>query len=492
MEALLSAVASDLVGRLISFLISKLQEPCSTSDDVGRLQRALLRARIVVEEAEARQVTNRAMLLQLNQLRGEMCRGAYVLDASTRRAVESSRRKPHATASRSLVLPPGLGSDATGGLPVVVVSLEAALSDMREFVVLLGACPRLNRQPYSTYLFAERCMFGRQIEKEQIFSFLLQPGQDLEVLPVIGPHEVGKRTLVEHACLEERVREKFAKIYYLNSDDLILPSHEHHQGLMDTAARSLFVIELAGGDADEEERWRRFRSSVRRHAHRESKIVIISRTEAHSSLGTVPPLRLRQLRREELWYLFKAMAFGGADPEELPELLCIAMALFSSMPDLPPFAAVNKIAASLRADLSARSWRRLLKISVGMTQLQLGTAPGGPHRPEEKIGYFYHSIPVKDAANAPCLFHGRRKTTGLSRSELPKVTMLEVVQGVVPGREKRFDVLVWQSRIPPYASYVATCDMESAAQVEVDRKRRLNKRRRDQLVRGSGEDKMGR
>ena len=81
-------------------------------------------------------------------------------------------------------------------------TIEAALSDMKEeFVVLLGACPRLNRQPYCAYLFMERCMFGRQMEKEQIIGFLLQPAQDFDVLPIIGPHEVGKRTLVEHACV---------------------------------------------------------------------------------------------------------------------------------------------------------------------------------------------------------------------------------------------------------------------------------------------------
>jgi hypothetical protein len=110
---------------------------------------------------------------------------------------------------------------------------------------------------------------------------------------------------------------------------------------------------------DEEERWKRFRSSFRRRAHRESKIVIISRTVAHSGLGTVPPLRLRKPRREELWYFFRALAFGCADPEERPELLRIAMVLFAGMPDISPFASVNKIAASLRADLSARSWRLL-------------------------------------------------------------------------------------------------------------------------------------
>ena len=164
MEVVLSAVASDIVGRLVSFLIGKFHEPASTDDDVVvKLQRALLRARVVVEEAEARQVTNRAMLLQLHRLRGEMCRGSYVLDAFTRRAVDPSRGS-HAMAS-----------GRTGGQVVsaVVNTLEAALNDMKEeFVVLLGACPRLNRQPYCAYLFMERCMFGRQMEKEQIIRFL--------------------------------------------------------------------------------------------------------------------------------------------------------------------------------------------------------------------------------------------------------------------------------------------------------------------------------
>ncbi|CAL4964390.1 unnamed protein product [Urochloa decumbens] len=493
MEVLLSAVGSDLVGRLISFLISKFQEPGST-DDVVRLQRALLRARVVVEEAERRQVANQAMLQQLNQLRGKMCRGAYMLDTFIRRAVEPSRRS-HATARRSVVVPPG--SDGTGELSVMVGTLEAALSDMKEFVVLLGAYPRLNRQPYSSYLFMERCLFGRQMEKEQIMSFLLQPAQDFEVLPIIGPHEVGKRTLVEHVCLEERVRDHFAKIHRLSGEHLDLQSHEHHGSALDLTVRSLILVDLSDysdGDAyEEEEQWRRLLASLRHRAHRESKIIIISGAEKHSSRGTVPPIRLRAPRREELWYLFKALAFGGADPEERPDLVGIAMALFKSIPDLARFDVVNKLGVALRADLNARFWRRVLKMVVGVTQLQLGAAPGGPHLPEDNTGYYYPRMPVmRGAARAPCLFYDRRKSTRMLGSKLPEVTMFEVVQGVVPGEKKRFDVLVWQSRIPPYASYVATCDMERAAQVaEVGKKQIVNKRRRDQPVCGSGEDKVG-
>ncbi|KAL6850543.1 hypothetical protein ACP4OV_021170 [Aristida adscensionis] len=480
MEVLLSAVASDLMGRLVSFLISKFQEPSGTMDDVVRLQQVLLRAVAVVEEAEGRHITNRAMLLQLSQLRAQMFRGSYVLDTFMRRAVDPNRRSL-AVAGRSR-LPPGI--DGATGL-AAAESLEAALSDMREFVVLLGSFPRLNRQPYSAYLFMESCMFGRQLEKEQIVGFLLQPARDLDVLPIIGPHDVGKRTLVEHVCLDERVKQYFPEIRHLNGDDLDhipSPDNEHHQSLVDATARPLIVIHLRGGvDTDEEEEtWRRFHSSMRRLAHIESKIILISRSERHSSLGTVPALRLRAPRREELWYLFKALAFGGADPGERPELVHVAVALFASIPaGVAPFAVASKLAASLRADLSARSWRRVQKVSAGATELELGGAiPGWRDRPE-KTGFYYPSMPVKDAPRAPFLFYSRRKLTGVARSELPKVTMQELLDGagaVLPGGDTRFDVLVWQSRIPPYGSYVATCDMETAQQV-VTGKKRLDKRR---------------
>jgi hypothetical protein len=321
MDALLSAVASDLIGRLVAFLVGKYQK-CSTVDTALRL---LLRARVVVEEAEGRQITNRAMLQQLNNLRRELCRVAYALDTLRWR----ERRPPQAAARRPRPHVAPLPSSYYTDVPSVMVeSLEAALSDTRELVVLLGACPRVARQPYSTYLFMESCMFGRHLEKEQIISFLLsQPShhQDVDALPVIGPHEVGKRTLVEHACLDDRVRD-----------------NKHRWSVFDLTARLLVVIDVVSDDAGTEESWRRFRSSFRRRAHGGSKAIFISRTEAHAALGTVPALRLHAPRREELWYFFKTLAFGAADPGERPDLARIS--------DVAVFAAANVVAARWRPE----------------------------------------------------------------------------------------------------------------------------------------------
>ncbi|GJN05425.1 hypothetical protein PR202_ga23050 [Eleusine coracana subsp. coracana] len=480
MDILLPAVASDLVGRLFSFLIKKYQERGAT-DTTIRLQRTLVRARVIVEEAEGRQIDNRAMLLQLNKLRQELCRAGYALDAVRWRATDPSRsRRSRTMMSRSLSQTrPALSGDTFDVLPVMVETMEAALGDMREIVVLLNSCPRLTKQPYSAYLFLERCMFGRQMEKEEVIGFLLKPSQELDVLPIIGPPDVGKRTLVEHVCLDERVRERFTEIHRLRSDELDVDSHGNLSGSFDFTARSLIVIDIIDANTDAKESWRRFHSAIHDHTHRGTKIIIICRTEAHLRLGTVPPLRLHPPRREELWYFFRALAFGAADPNERPDLLRIAMEMCDDgMGDLAPFRAANIVAASLgTADLSACSWRRVHKVYAEATMLQLDVTG------DDFDAVCYLCQPVKDTPGTPCLFYNGRKLTGVAPSELPKVTMPELLTGssLPLVGETRFDVLVWHSRIPPYVSYIATCDTSTAHHQHVValKKRLLNKRRRD-------------
>uniref|UniRef100_A0A0D9Y685 Rx N-terminal domain-containing protein n=1 Tax=Oryza glumipatula TaxID=40148 RepID=A0A0D9Y685_9ORYZ len=469
MDALLAAVASDLVGRLISFLISKWQEHRAGDDDgASRLQRALLRARVVMEEAEGRQVTSPAMLLQLRRLSWEMCRAAYALDALRIRAAAAaaaSRRRRR----RCQPLLLSLGGD--GDVATAVESLEAALGGAKELVVLLGGCPRLSRQPYSAYLFMERCMFGRQMEKEQIVDFLLRPAcssagdPNPGVLPVVGGPEVGKRTLVEHVCIDERVRQYFAKIHRLSSDDLMAAGDddEHRRLGIDPSSRSLVVVDVIG-DVDEEP-WRRLCSSVRRE-NGDGKVVIICRTAEHAArLGTAPrPVTLDNLRRPELWYMFRVLAFGGADPEDRPELVAIAAELFEGVKHLAMIAAVNTQAAALRADMTARSWRRIARAAI---DAHGGRGEHGPVRDEDDSYYMYR--PSMDAPH--CLFYDRRKLTtrAPAASTTPTVTMQDLLTGrVVPGVDTpRFDVLVWRSPIPPYCSYVATCDMGRAQQFVV-------------------------
>lgn len=276
MEALISAILGDLVGRAISFVIKKRCEQAAEDGDLQRLQRLLKRIHIVVEEAEGRNVTNREMVRQVNIMREQMFRGYYLLDefkCREKKAKEDEevssysfapsefnpakrfrRLSSNTTQVESMVL----GGGSSKELKQAVLGLENMVAVMKEFAIFLMSYPRMYCQPRSTYLFLDKCMFGRHLEKEQTISFLLQAESlgsgNLGVLPIIGPTLIGKSTLVEHVCNDDRVRNHFSLILLYSGNDL---KHEtlttfrdncviKHQNIASDEERSLVVIELLG------------------------------------------------------------------------------------------------------------------------------------------------------------------------------------------------------------------------------------------------------
>uniref|UniRef100_A0A453A933 Uncharacterized protein n=1 Tax=Aegilops tauschii subsp. strangulata TaxID=200361 RepID=A0A453A933_AEGTS len=83
MEVAVSAVASELVSRFISFLMSKYHSSSQAQSEnkmVEGLQHLLIRVGTIVEEADARYITNFGMMMQLKMLSEAMYRGHSLLD----------------------------------------------------------------------------------------------------------------------------------------------------------------------------------------------------------------------------------------------------------------------------------------------------------------------------------------------------------------------------------------------------------------------------
>lgn len=242
-EVIVCAIIGELASRSVSFVIetcsSKRMDPSSTEEIMlGRLQRLLLRVGAVIEDAEERLITNTAMLQQLNTMRLEMHRGHFTVDTFRCHAHDCEKApSAHESTRHSLALSllspvikrPRICSGSTqspGELQEIVASLETIIQDAAEFIQLSGRCPRLARQPYNVYLLMDNCMFGRQMELEYIINFLYQGANDsstkhLGVLPIIGPGNVGKSTLVEHVCIDERVRGHFSQILFVSGRDMV-------------------------------------------------------------------------------------------------------------------------------------------------------------------------------------------------------------------------------------------------------------------------------
>ncbi|KAF7066628.1 hypothetical protein CFC21_072578 [Triticum aestivum] len=331
MEVAMSAVAGEIVSRFTSSLLNKYHSsrPRLEGKAVERLQHLLMRVCTIVEEADTRYITNFGMMMQLKTLSEAMYRGHSVLDNLRYRVLQDDagfdKVSSNALSSSGLYLAKRSRTitykathlESHGALE----SLEIAVANMAEFVVLLGGCECMSHRPYDVYLYTHNFMFGRHAEKQKLLSLLLRhndpPGDHApEVLPIIGAAVIGKKTLVAHVCGDERVRSHFS-ILHLNGDSLLrtLDHGRTMEGMI------LVVIEFASdvGDGD----WKKIHSFLIRMG-RGSKIIIISRLKRLARFGSLKPIFLNILSYNELRYFFKTLVFGSIDPAEHPRLGQIA------------------------------------------------------------------------------------------------------------------------------------------------------------------------
>nr|XP_020201677.1 disease resistance protein RGA2 [Aegilops tauschii subsp. strangulata] len=495
MEALISAVLGDIVSRAISVVVDKCREQTTTEEDLERLRQLLLRISIVVEEAEGRLVTNRGMIRQVCMMREQMFRGYYLLDAFRCREKNTEedevshcsfarsafspakrfRRLSSSTQTESMII--ACRERSSKELKQVVLGLETMVADMKEFAVFLMSYPRMHRQPRSTYLFMDRCMFGRQMEMEHAINFLLQADQqilgngDPGVLPIVGSALIGKSTLVEHVCDDERVRNHFSSILFYTGDSLTTDETAttfrdnctiKHQNIniASVEERSLLVVELC--EDFDEDAWRGLLRSSTRSLKHVSKIIITSRSEKVASLGTTEAVRLERLPEEAYWYFFRTLAFGSTDPEDHPELTSIGMELAVEMRGSFMNAFISAgLLLGLGADrLRARTWRRVL--AHFRDYRQKNTLLLGGEYPLDLQSRYVWSM-----AQAPHL--GRLKLFLLrdsyqrgpdDRTEVPRVTAVDLLSGSAAVPLGRSEVLFWRSLVPPYYRYMYVCECE--------------------------------
>ncbi|VAH24540.1 unnamed protein product [Triticum turgidum subsp. durum] len=190
MEVVKSAVVGELVSRFISFLMNKYHSNSHAQSEkvVERLQRLLMRVSTVVEEADARYITNSAMQLQLKMLSEAMYGGYSALDTLRHRTIQDSAGFDEVSINDSscsnLYLDIPLKRSRTtekndktmrleshGSLE----SLEVIVANMTEFVMLLGGCERMSRRPYDVYLYIENFMFGRHAKTLELLLAAQQP-----------------------------------------------------------------------------------------------------------------------------------------------------------------------------------------------------------------------------------------------------------------------------------------------------------------------------
>ncbi|OEL16468.1 hypothetical protein BAE44_0022513 [Dichanthelium oligosanthes] len=482
MEAAVSAIAGELLSRLISSITKKYMHRAGRLDKkLERLQHLLLRVHTVVEEAEARCITSPRMLVQLKILVDGLYRGYYMLDTFKFRPehqlIKTDENHVSNTSSLSFASPVKrfriTTSTANSTIDVhdlesVLENLETIVANMTEFVILLAGCQHIQHGPYGTYIYIDNFMFGRSVEKQQIINILFQDDPPLgapAVLPIIGGCYVGKKTLVGHVCHAKSVLSHFSSIVHLSADDIQRKNHK-----LFTHARTLAVIQLFS-DVDDD-CWAKFYSSTTCMG-RGSKVVIISRLESVARFGTMKPIRLNSLSHEEYVYLFKVLSFGSANPENHPQLASIGMEIARMLRGL--LLSSNVIAEMLRKNLNVQYWLHILKRFRNTVESNFCEFGEHPKLLVDKE----HPVDITRFASSSLRSSLRlmptRVESRILQKERSNVTFGDLIAGsssttVLPKEE--FEIVIWKSKLRPYTTFVATCAKQKAQIISSSSKKR--------------------
>ncbi|KAG0541408.1 hypothetical protein BDA96_02G014200 [Sorghum bicolor] len=484
METFLSAVLGELISQSINFIINKWSKP-QTLNMEENLQRALLRAEVINEEAMGRHITNQAMIQQLGMLRDAIHQGYYALDAFRYQPHSGEDGRHFMSLSKVLSAkdPYFFSRTAhfTEQLQEALDTLSSMIVDLSELVMFLMTYPRLYRQPYSMHILLGNCMFGRQMEVELVIKFLLhtQPhsSQELEVLPIVGPVRVGKSTLVTHVCKDERVRDYFSEILWLCDSNFIndeLACREgcvmKHQNCMPNSNRGnrfLIVIELSGDLY--EDAWNRLYLASKQSFPSGSKIIVTSHSDKIAKFGTTPALTLKFLSKEAYWYFFKTLTFGSMDPETHPRLAQLAMEIARTQKRSIIAAYVTSY--FLRDNFNIHFWHKVLSFLRGIIQKHVSEFGVHP------LDLLFQNRPVQ---------HGRMATPSediiiydqyhrSSQEEVPEIRIQDLLYGSIK-RHGKFDVLAWRSQLAPYYSYINVCEIREQKVTGAKRKRSMKDR----------------
>jgi hypothetical protein len=157
MDAIISAVLGEVITRSINFLISRSSKP-KVSDVEDRLQRVLLQAQVIIDEATGCHITNQAMLQQLGMLRDALYQGNYILDTSRCQSQDvKDTTDPVVSHSMSLcnvnshrgISSSNRKTEILEQLQYAVDNLSSMILDVKELVGFMMSYPRLYHQPYS-------------------------------------------------------------------------------------------------------------------------------------------------------------------------------------------------------------------------------------------------------------------------------------------------------------------------------------------------------
>ncbi|KAL9349269.1 hypothetical protein Peur_056524 [Populus x canadensis] len=361
---------SKLIQKIVEEVSSKLN-PRFLSDErlLQKLKNTMTSLWVVLDDAEEKQITNRAVRDWLAEYKDAVYEAGDFLDE-----IDYEAQTFRGQTSKWLIK---LGD------------LQERLDYLVKQKVALGLINRTGKEPSSpkrptTSLVDERGVYGRDDDREAILKLLLSDGANEEnpgVVPIGGMGGVGKTTLAQLVYNDRSVHEGFdLKAWVCVSEDfsvskltkMILEevgskSDSDSPNILQTELKETFqgkkfLLVLDDVWNEDYAEWVKLLTPLKFGAQG-SKILVTTRNESVASvMRTVPTHHLKELTEDSCWSLFARHAFGGENPTAHEELLEIGRAIARKCKGLPLAAAT--LGGLLRTKRDVEEWEKLLESNL--------------------------------------------------------------------------------------------------------------------------------
>ncbi|KAI9070593.1 hypothetical protein K1719_047443 [Acacia pycnantha] len=344
------AIVEVALETLSSLIQKQLGLFLGVNGEMKRLSDVLTTIKAVLEDAEEKQLTNKALRNWLRKLRDAAYLLEDILDECSTHALSLEYRHKVQGSCLYSFHPTHVmfRYKIAKKLKDISQRLDEIAEERLRFHLREIAPERRNevmewRQ--TTSIITQPQFYGRDAERDRIVDFLVHDASnsvDVSVYPIVGIGGLGKTTLAQQVFNDERVANHFElKIWVCVSEDFNLKR------------LSKAVIESAGhtcGDLDLEPLQQRLQEVVGRKDICLSWMMFGMITMRN---GTVPPHQLSLLSEDDCWELFKQRAFGP-DKKERAELVAIGREIVKKCKGVP--LAVKTLGSLLHFKSDEKDW----------------------------------------------------------------------------------------------------------------------------------------
>ncbi|CAL5436170.1 unnamed protein product [Camellia sinensis] len=340
--------------------------------DMKKLSSTLSTIHAVLEDAEQKQLKDKAMQNWLKELNDAAYEADDILDEYAFEALRceskgqgsfaSLKRKvlsylPITYASPNILFRHNIGNR----IKEITDKFDAIAANRSKFHlnerVVVEKQVEYDVSRETSSVIAQPQLYGRDEDRDKIVKFLVEDVCDSEhvsVFPILGIGGLGKTTLAQMAFNDERVEHHFdLKIWVYVSQDfdvkrVIKATIESANGYaseavdLDSLQRKLrnmlngkrYLIVLDDVWDEDPEKWDALKYSLACGSKGASVIVTTRIEKVASIMGTISPHRLSILSEKDCWLLFRQRAFGRGN-EEHPNLVAIGKEIVKKCGGVP-------------------------------------------------------------------------------------------------------------------------------------------------------------